>query len=202
MEGGDDMSAEQERQNCRKAVEEAVSPFRKFTREPRYERLYLPTDFRDEQQEVMLIAVGTDGCKQFCRTVCNFWVYAFVGFLEVQMRDKQLECQARDALCEVVTQRTMRAQVRDCLSRLKPPLSPKFRLRGSLTAIYRMFNDDKRVSFAVETTQNYYAFFYERQTGHGIGTSVPLNIPSIETDISTHEIVTIVRQGRERRRHR
>jgi hypothetical protein len=28
-----------------------------------------------------------------------------------------------------------------------------------------MFNDDKRVSFAIETTRNYYAFFYEWQTG-------------------------------------
>ena len=36
---------------------------------------------------------------------------------------------------------------------------------GRRLVIYRMFNDDKRVSFAIETTQNYYAFFYERQTG-------------------------------------
>ena len=30
----------------------------------------------------------------------------------------------------------------------------------------------------------------------------PLDVPSIKTDISTHEIVAIVRQGREKQRYR
>ena len=57
----------------------------------------------------------------------------------------------------------MHAQISECKAKAQPqPYARGFGYKGRRLAIYRMFNDEKRVSFAVETTQNFYAFFYER----------------------------------------
>lgn len=161
------MSTEQEREDCRKVVEEAVSTSRLLTREAYTDFFYFPDMFKEpDREECMGLVKGTEGAKDFYQTLLKFWVYAFFGFVEDQGFQEKFEPQAREALCERVNESTVRTQIRDCKARAKPqPYARGFGHRGRRIAIYRMFNDDRRVSFAVETTQNYYAFFYERHTG-------------------------------------
>jgi hypothetical protein len=161
------MTPEQERDDCRKVVEEAVSTFRLLTEEAYNEFFYFPDMFKQpDRDECMCLSKGTEGAKEFYHTLFKFWVYTFFGFVEIQGHQGRFELQAKEALCEKVTESTMRAQIRDCKARAAPqPYARGFGYRGRRVAIYRMFNDEKRVSFTVETTQTYYAFFYARQTG-------------------------------------
>jgi hypothetical protein len=162
------MTAEQEREDCRKVVEEAVSTCRLPTSGRCDEFFYFPDMFKEPaQDECMFLVQGTEGAKELYQTLLRFWVYTFFGFVEIQGFQEKFEPQAREALCERVNEATMQAQIRECKAKAQPqPYARGFGLRGRRIAIYRMFNDEKRVSFAVETTQNYYAFFYERQTGY------------------------------------
>jgi hypothetical protein len=161
------MTAEQEREDCRKVVEEAVSTFRLLISEPYNEFTFDLDDFKEpERDDYMGLFKGTEGAKEFYQTLLKFWVYTFFGFCENHGWHEKFDLQAREALCEKVTEATMRTQIRECKARVWPnPYARGFGYKGRRLAIYRMFNDEKRVSFAVETTQNYYAFFYERQVG-------------------------------------
>ncbi len=161
------MTAEQEREDCRKAVEEAVSACQLPASGRCNEFFYFPDMFKEPaQNECMFLVNGTEGAKELYQTLLKFWVYTFFGFVEIQGFQEKFEPQAREALCERVTEATMRTQIRECKARVWPnPYARGFGYKGRRLAIYRMFNDAKRVSFAVETTQNYYAFFYERQVG-------------------------------------
>jgi hypothetical protein len=161
------VTAEQEREDCRKIVEEAVTTFCLLAHEKYTEFTYELDAFKEpERDDYMGLFKGTEGAKEFYQTLLKFWVYAFFGFLENHGFQEKFEPKAREALCERVTEATMRTQIRECKARVWPnPYARGFGYRGRRLAIYRMFNDEKRVSFAIETTQNYYAFFYERQIG-------------------------------------
>jgi len=158
---------EQEREDCRKVVEEAVTTFCLLAYEKYNEFTYDLDDFKEpERDECMAVFRGSERAKEFYQTLLEFWVYAFFGFVEDQGRQDKFEPQAREVLCERANESTMRTQIRECKARARPnPYARGFGYRGRRLAIYRMFNDEKRVSFAIETTQNYYAFFYERQVG-------------------------------------
>lgn len=165
--GDSGVTTEQHRDNCHRLVAEAVSTFRLLTSERYKEFFYFPDMFKDPgQDECMYLVQGVEGAKEFYQTLFKFWVYAFFGFVEIQGFQEKFEPQAREALCEEVTESTMQTQIRACRARAQPqPFARGFDHEERPVAVYRMFNDDKRVSFAVETTQNFYAFFYERKTG-------------------------------------
>lgn len=113
----------------------------------------------------MQITTGTIGCKEACLSLAAFWVAALFDFLESQLNTEKLDVQVRLAECEPVDESTMRRQMSTCFQRLKAHLSPAFKSEGSLIGIFRMFNTVTRLSFAVETTTGYYAFFWESETG-------------------------------------
>lgn len=153
-------------EKCRHCIDDIVKSFHPRDQELFAGPLYLPSDFRDPlRQEFMKIVKGIPGSKEYYPTIVEFWVYSLFDFLESQMNDEKFEEQAITCLCEPVNGSVMNRQIHDCLSRLDTRYSFDFVLDGSELAIYRMFNCDKRLSYAIETTQTYYAFFYERATG-------------------------------------
>ncbi len=127
---------------------------------------YFPSDFREpERQQFISLKASTDGDQPFYPNLGSFWVDALFDFLEVQLRDEKFERQVSEAGCEPVNEVTMRQQINECFSQLRPDFTPSFTYEGDPVDIYRMFNLPTRISFALQTTLKYYAFFWESETG-------------------------------------
>lgn len=130
---------------------------------------YFPADFREpERQQFISLKASTDDDQTLYPDLGSFWVDALFDFLEAQLRDEQFEQQISEAECEPVDEMTMRQQTNERFSRLKLDFIPSFTYEGNPVDIYRMFNLPTRVSFALRTTLNYYAFFWESETGTSV----------------------------------
>jgi len=152
------MNADRDREDCRRLVEEAVSTFHLLLQEKLSEFFYRPDDFKEpERDECMHFARGVEGARELYQTLPGFWVDALFNFFELQGFQEKFEPQAPEALCERVSEAMMRKQIRDCKERaIYNPHARGFGLRGRRLTICRMFNDEKRVSFAAETTRTFY----------------------------------------------
>lgn len=123
---------------------------------------YFPSDFREpERQQFISLKASTDDDQTLYPNLGSFWVDTLFDFLEVQLRDEIFERQISEAGCEPVDEMTLRQQINECFQRLKPQFKPQFTYDGEPVEIYRMFNSATRVSFALRSTINYYAFFWE-----------------------------------------
>ena len=101
------MTAEQEREDCRKVVEEAATTLRLPTHGRCEEFFYFPDMFKDSaQDECMFLVKGTEGANELYQALLKFWVYTFFGFVEIQGFQEKFEPQARETLCERVTEAT------------------------------------------------------------------------------------------------
>jgi hypothetical protein len=86
-------------------------------------------------------------------------------FVETQLQDQKFEEQINQALCEPEDELTMRRQVQGCFEGLNSQNFDTLTLEGNILAIYCMLHSQKQISYAIETTDNWYAFFWEAETG-------------------------------------
>jgi hypothetical protein len=92
------MSAEQEREDCHKIVEEAATTFCLLAHERYTEFTYELDAFKEpERDDYMGLFKGTEGAKEFYQTLLKFWVYTFFGFLENHGWQEKFDLQARGA---------------------------------------------------------------------------------------------------------
>lgn len=150
----------------RAQVEAALAVYRMESGSKFSGPFYFPADFREpERQQFISLKASTDDDQTLYPNLGSFWVDTLFDFLEVQLRDEKFERQISEAGCEPVDEMTMRQQINECFRQLKPNYTPSFTYDGDPIDVYRMFNSATRISFALQTTLKYYAFFWESETG-------------------------------------